>query len=150
MTMADPPKVLAELWRAAGHSEAALDAVTLDGTEPVLPSSFAVGTAAQATVAASALAAGELWRLRTGRRQAVRVDMRNAGIEFRSERYLLIDGKPPPEHRDKTVGLYRCGDGPLGAAAYEFAAPSRRYAKALECRIRTRLGAARARALAGF
>jgi crotonobetainyl-CoA:carnitine CoA-transferase CaiB-like acyl-CoA transferase len=37
--------------------------------------------------------------------------MRNAGIEFRSERYLLVDGKPPPEHRDKTVGLYRCGDG---------------------------------------
>jgi crotonobetainyl-CoA:carnitine CoA-transferase CaiB-like acyl-CoA transferase len=37
--------------------------------------------------------------------------MRNAGIEFRSERYLLVDGHPPHEHRDKTVGLYRCRDG---------------------------------------
>jgi len=104
-------KVLADLWQAAGHDSAALDSVTLSGSEPVLPSSFAIGTAAQATVAASALAAGELWHLRTDRQQQISVDMRDAGIEFRSERYLLIDGKPPHEHRDKTVGLYRCGDG---------------------------------------
>ncbi len=62
-------------------------------------------------MAAAALAANELWRLRTGQRQRVSVDMRHAGIEFRSEALLLLDGKPPPEHRDKTVGLYRCGDG---------------------------------------
>jgi crotonobetainyl-CoA:carnitine CoA-transferase CaiB-like acyl-CoA transferase len=37
--------------------------------------------------------------------------MRHAGIEFRSERYLRVDGKPPHEHRDKTVGVYRTGDG---------------------------------------
>jgi len=37
--------------------------------------------------------------------------MRHAGIEFRSERYLRLDGKPPHEHRDKTVGVYRTGDG---------------------------------------
>ena len=104
-------RVLADLWRAAGQPEAGLEAVTLTGAEPVLPSSFAIGTAAQATVAASALAANELWHLRTGRRQRVSVDMRHAGIEFRSERYLRIDGKPPHEHRDKTVGLYRTGDG---------------------------------------
>ena len=84
----------------------------MTGAEPVLPSSRSrIGTAAQATVAASALAANELWHLRTGRRQRVSVDMRHAGIEFRSERYLRLDGKPPPEHRDKTVGLYRTGDG---------------------------------------
>jgi len=103
-------KVLAELWNMTGHDSAGLAAVTLTGTEPVLPSSFAVGTAAHTTIAASALAANELWRLRTGRRQHVSVDMRDAGIEFRSERYLQIDGKPPHEHRDKTVGLYRTAD----------------------------------------
>src|SRR6185436_19368624 len=106
-----PRKILADLWRAAGQPEAGLEAVSLAGAEPALPSSFAVGTAAQATVAASALAANELWHLRTGRRQHVSVDMRHAGIEFRSERYLQIDGKPPHEHRDKTVGLYRTKDG---------------------------------------
>src|SRR5688572_4519174 len=111
MSASAPKEVLAQLWRAAGHSDAGLDAVTLTGSEPILPSSFAVGTAAQVTVAASALAAAELWRLRTGRQQQVSVDMRDAGIEFRSDHYVLVDGKPPPEHRDRIVGLYRCGDG---------------------------------------
>ena len=110
MSIPSPKKVLADLWYAASQPEAALEAMTLTGTEPVLPSSFAAGTAAQATVAASALAANELWHLRTGKRQRVSVDMRHAGIEFRSERYTRIDGKPPHEHRDKTVGLYRTKD----------------------------------------
>ena len=106
-----PKRILADLWRAAGHSDAALSAVTLTGSEPVLPSSFAVGTMAQATVAASALAAAELWRLRTGRQQTVSVDMRDAAIEFRSDHYLSIDGTPVEDHRDRIAGLYRCGDG---------------------------------------
>src|SRR6266705_3418907 len=98
MTAPDPRSVLAALWRAAAHPEAALDAIELSGAEPVLPSSFAIGTAAQATIAAAALAAAELWRLRTGRRQRVGVDMRSAAIEFRSERYLRIDGAPHAEY----------------------------------------------------
>src|SRR6266481_9356697 len=92
MTAPLSKNVLAALWRAAGQPEAALDSIELTGAEPVLPSSFAVGTAAQATVGAAALAAGELWRLRTGRRQSVRVDMRDAAIEFRSEHYLRVNG----------------------------------------------------------
>jgi len=111
MAAANPKNALAALWRAADAPEAALAAVELTGAEPVLPSSFAVGTAAQATIAAAALAAGELWRLRKGTRQAVRVDMRSAAIEFRSERYLRIDAKPCPEYHDPIAGLYRCGDG---------------------------------------
>src|SRR5204862_970798 len=111
MSPPPPQKVLAHLWRAAGQPEAGLEAITLAGAEPALPSSFAVGTVAQATAAASALAANELWHPRTGRRHRVSIDMRHAGIEFRSERYLRVDGKPPHEHRDKTVGVYRTGDG---------------------------------------
>jgi hypothetical protein len=110
MNAPNPKAVLAALWRAGGHPEAALDAVELTGAEPMLPSSFAVGTAAQATIGAAALAAGELWRLRTGRRQSVRVDMRDAAIEFRSERYLRVDEAQPAEYHDKIHGLYRCGD----------------------------------------
>jgi crotonobetainyl-CoA:carnitine CoA-transferase CaiB-like acyl-CoA transferase len=111
MSCPDPVTVLAGLWRLAGHDAAALSSVALTGAEPILPCSFAVGTAAQATIAASALAAGELWRQRTGRRQRVAVDMRAAGIEFRSERYLRVDGKVPDEYHDSTAGLYCCGDG---------------------------------------
>jgi crotonobetainyl-CoA:carnitine CoA-transferase CaiB-like acyl-CoA transferase len=112
MTAPPPPKqVLAALWRLTGQPAAALEAVELTGSGPVLPSSFAVGTAAQTTVAASALAAAELWRLRTGRQQRVSVAMRDAAIEARSEHYLAIDGKPLDDIRDKIAGLYRCGDG---------------------------------------
>src|SRR5688500_5304621 len=111
MSTRSPIEVLADLWREAGQPEAALDAVTLTGAEPVLPSSFRVGTAAQATIAAATLAASELWRRRTGRRQRVSVDMRDAAIEFRSEHYLRVDGTPVADHRDKIAGLYRCGDG---------------------------------------
>ena len=111
MTASTAKHVLADIWRAAGHAEAALETVDLTGSEPVLPSSFRVGTAAQTTIAAAALAASELWRLRTGRSQRVSVDMRSAAIEFRSERYLRVDGKPPSEYHDPIAGLYRCGDG---------------------------------------
>jgi crotonobetainyl-CoA:carnitine CoA-transferase CaiB-like acyl-CoA transferase len=106
-----PKDALAALWRHAGMADAALDAVTLTGAEPVLPSTFAIGTAAQATIAAAALSAAELFRLRTGRGQQVSVAMRDAAIEFRSERYLRVDGASPKDLWDKIAGLYRCGDG---------------------------------------
>src|SRR6202042_1936731 len=111
MSPPDPKAVLAGLLRTAGLDDAALSDVSLTGSEPVLPSSFATGTGAQASVAASALAAAELWRLRTGKRQHVSVDMRHAAVEFRSERYLQIDGAPYDEYHDDLAGLYRCGDG---------------------------------------
>ena len=106
-----PLDALGSLWREAGQDAAALAHVELPGAEPVLPSSFAVGTAAQVSIAAAALAAAELWRLRTGEHQRVRVPMRDAAIEFRSERYLRVDGQPTPEPWDKIAGAYRCGDG---------------------------------------
>jgi crotonobetainyl-CoA:carnitine CoA-transferase CaiB-like acyl-CoA transferase len=111
MAALDPADVLIELWSDAGLDDAALEDVAFTGSEPVLPSSFAVGTAAQATIGAAALAAAELWRLRGGRRQRVAVEMRDAAIEFRSERYLRVDGKDPDDHHDQIAGLYRCGDG---------------------------------------
>src|SRR6202051_2203452 len=111
MSAPDPKTVLAGLLRTAGLDDTALSEVSLTGSEAALPSSFATGPAAQPTVAASALAAANLWRLRTGKRQHVSVAMRHAAVEFRSERYLRIDGKPYEESHDDIAGLYRCGDG---------------------------------------
>lgn len=37
--------------------------------------------------------------------------MRHAAVEFRSERYLRVDGQPAPEAWDKIAGAYQCGDG---------------------------------------
>ncbi|KWR78648.1 CoA transferase [Cupriavidus sp. IDO] len=107
----EPSEVVAALWRDAGMPAEALGHLSLTGAEPVLPSSFAVGTAAQASLSASALAAAALWAQRTGRWQQVGVDMRHAITEFRSERYLRVDGGAAPELWDKIAGTYQCGDG---------------------------------------
>ena len=111
MSAPDPNTLLTTLWRDAGQDASALGQMEFTGAEPVLPSSFAVGAAAQVTIGAAALAAAELWRLRTGRRQSVGIAMRHAAIEFRSERYLRVNGKRPDEYHDDLAGLYRCGDG---------------------------------------
>ena len=102
---------LSEIWRTVGGDALALARVRLTGAEPALPSSFKVGTAAQATIAASALAASEVDRTRNGRAQQVVVDMRHAVAEFIRERLYTIDGKPPPPAWDKIAGTYQTGDG---------------------------------------
>src|SRR5215472_773376 len=108
--MQTPREILKHLWRLAGGEPTALDAVTLTGEEPQLPSSFRVAAAAQASIAASALAAAEIWNLRSGEQQSVAVDMVHAVAECRSERYLRVDGKPPPPAWDPTAGIYLTGD----------------------------------------
>jgi crotonobetainyl-CoA:carnitine CoA-transferase CaiB-like acyl-CoA transferase len=108
--MQSPSEILADLWKLAGGEPAALDTVTLTGEEPQLPSSFRVAAAAQASVAAAGLAAAQIWKLRSGRSQNVAVDMRHAVVECRSERYLRVDGKPPPPTWDIIAGVYNTGD----------------------------------------
>jgi crotonobetainyl-CoA:carnitine CoA-transferase CaiB-like acyl-CoA transferase len=106
-----PTEATAHIWQLGGGDPSALDHLTLTGEEPALPSTFAVGTMAQATVAASALAAAEFWRARTGRQQRVAVDMCHAAAEFRSERYLQVEGVPERSVWDKVAGVYKVGDG---------------------------------------
>lgn len=64
--MIAPGQVVERLWRDAGLDPGALARLHLTGCEPVLPSSFRVGTAAQASLAAAALASAEIGRLRPG------------------------------------------------------------------------------------
>lgn len=109
--MNTPRDILHQLWTASGGNAAALDAVTLIGQEPVLPSSFRVDAAAQVSIAAAGLAAAEIWRMRSGEAQRVTVDIRHAAVECRSERYLRVDDKPPPPAWDAIAGVYRTGDG---------------------------------------
>ena len=104
----DPRAALASLWRAGGWSPDALNRLTLSGEEPVLASSFAVGTAAQVSTAAAALAAAEIGRLRNGLVQDVAVDMRHAALECCG--FFTIEGKRL-EVWDKLAGLYPCSDG---------------------------------------
>jgi crotonobetainyl-CoA:carnitine CoA-transferase CaiB-like acyl-CoA transferase len=105
-----PSEILSDLWTLGGGELSALDAAKLTGEEPQLPSSFRVAAAAQASIAAAGLAAAQIWKLRSGQSQHVAVDMRHAVIECRSERYLRVDGKPPPPAWDAIAGIYRTRD----------------------------------------
>ena len=104
----NPADALAGLWQLAGLPGPALGFGSLSGHDPVLPSSFAVGTAAQVTIAAAALAACEVGHARGTDRQQVSVAMEHAALECTG--WFSIDGRVP-EMWDKVSGLYRCADG---------------------------------------
>ena len=106
----NPREILGDIWTSVGGDPAALDAIRLTGDEPQLPSSFRVAAAAQASVAATGLAAAGIWKLRSGQSQQVAVDMRHAVVECRSERYLRVDDKPPPPAWDAIAGVYKTRD----------------------------------------
>lgn len=97
---------LRSLWQSAGLPTDVLKQLWLTGEDPVLPSSFALGCAAQASLGAAALAAVELGRRRNGVRQRVAVDMREAALECTGR--FTLDGRTP-ELWDPLAGLYRCG-----------------------------------------
>ena len=97
---------LAALWQLAALPTEALAHADVAGYQPVLPSSFDVATAAQASLGAAALAAAELWHLRTGQRQQVSVDRAHAALECIG--HFALDGRVP-DLWDKLSGLYPCG-----------------------------------------
>ncbi|CAN5886929.1 CoA transferase [soil metagenome] len=102
----DPNAIVADIWHAAGLPQHALQRLVLTGHDPALPSSFAVGTAAQASLAAAALAATQVGQHRNGLRQKVSVDMRHAALECCGR--FTVDGRTP-ELWDRIAGLYACG-----------------------------------------
>src|SRR5215470_95682 len=134
MAMQSPREILSDVWTSVGGDAAALDAVTLTGDEPQLPSSFRVAAAAQVSIAASGLAAAEIWKLRGGEAQSVAVDMRHAAVECRSERYLRVDGKPPPPAWDAIAGVYRTGDNRFVRCHTNFPHHRDAVCKVLDCK----------------
>jgi len=103
---------LAALVRLGGLPPAAADTVEIVGSDPVWPIRYRVVGPGAAAIAATGLAAAELWKIRTGRRQYVRVQARAAAAALRSARYLRIDGeKPPDDPRKKLTDFYRLRDG---------------------------------------
>lgn len=101
-------EVLDGIWRQAGLPAEALPFARLTGADPVLPSSFAVGVAAQSAIAAAALASCELGHLRGSPRQQVGVDMQHAALDCTG--WFSLDGRVP-DPWDTFSGLYRCADG---------------------------------------
>lgn len=111
MADASPRRILEDLWHLAGLRPDSLGEVVLTGTEPALPSSFRIGAAAQASIAATTAAVAALYAARGGPAQVARIDMRHAAVEFLSERYLALDGGNAGARWDSIAGTYRAGGG---------------------------------------
>src|SRR4051794_24850798 len=93
-----------------GDTQAA-DVTFTGGADPVLPTPFRVGAAGAATLAATGLAATELWQARTGRRQRVTVDLRQATAALRSSHYIQLAGAGVSSARNTIMGFYPTRDG---------------------------------------
>jgi len=102
---------LTVLTQLAGLPAPTPDTVQIDGIDPLFPTRYRVVAPGAAAIAATGLAASELWALRTGRRQKVRVGAYAAAAALRSSRYLKINGERPSEAGEKITGFYQLKDG---------------------------------------
>ena len=69
----------------------------ITGSDLLLQTPYKFVAPGAATIAATGLAAAELWKLKTGRSQKVSLTMHAAAAAMRSPRYLKIDVKKPEE-----------------------------------------------------
>src|SRR6478672_1998211 len=81
------------------------------GADPVLPTSFRIGETSAAALAATGLAVSDLWELRTGRKQQVAVDQRQATASLRSGHYLKMENTDVSRERNPVMGMYPAKDG---------------------------------------
>lgn len=96
----------------AGWPESLADSVEITGgADPILPTPFRIGETSAATLAAVGLAAGDLWKLRTGRTQHVAIDSRQATASLRSGHYLTIDGTYVSPAPNAVMGTYPAKNG---------------------------------------
>src|SRR5215468_2796257 len=100
-------ETLKTILPVAGWTDDHSSDVSFSGTaDPVLPTPFRIGVAGSATVAAAALAAARLWEMRTGRRQQVEVDLRQATASLRSGNYMKLGDGALSTARHGIMGVY--------------------------------------------
>ena len=103
---------LGSILAAAGWSAEQADGVKFSGgADPVLPTPFRIGAAGAATLAASGIAAAELWRLRSGRWQDIGVDVRQATASLRSGHYMKLGDGEVSAGRNPIMGVYPARNG---------------------------------------
>ncbi|MPZ43817.1 MAG: CoA transferase [Betaproteobacteria bacterium] len=96
----------------AGWPEARLREVEIAGSyDPILPTSFRITETGTAALAAVGLAVSDLWEMRTGRRQKIAIDTRQATASLRSGHYLVMEGQPVDFGRHTIMGVYPAKNG---------------------------------------
>lgn len=110
--MTTPLDALRRVLPVTGWPDDAAAAVTFTGgLDPAVPTPFKVGVAGAATIAAAGLAAARLWEQRTGRKQKVAVDVRQATASMRSGTYMKLGDGALNHARNSIMGTYPTRDG---------------------------------------
>ena len=103
---------LRTLLPIAGWAEDRASEVEITGdSDPILPTPFLIGETSAAALSAVGLAVSDLWDLRTGRRQEIAVDTRQATASLRSGNYMQMDGTPVSSDRNPVMGVYPAMNG---------------------------------------
>ena len=107
-----PQDALRGILRTAGLPAGRAERVVFaGGTDPILPTPFRIGVAGAATLAATGLAAADLWETRTGRTQDVGVDVRQATASLRSGHYMKLGDGALSHARNSIMGVYPAKNG---------------------------------------
>src|SRR5437879_10069852 len=96
---------------AGWRDERAREVEITGDADPILPTSFRIGETSAAALAAVGLAVADLWELRTGRRQEIAIDTRQATASLRSGHYMKLDGAPVSTDRNTIMGVYPAKNG---------------------------------------
>jgi crotonobetainyl-CoA:carnitine CoA-transferase CaiB-like acyl-CoA transferase len=105
-------RALLTILPLAGWPEERAREVEITGTaDPILPTPFRITETSTATLAAVGLAVSDLWELRTGRRQGIAIDTRQATASLRSGNYLKLDGMHVSNARNTVMGFYPAKNG---------------------------------------
>ncbi|MCH9671666.1 MAG: CoA transferase [Gammaproteobacteria bacterium] len=82
----------------------------IGSSDPLLPTPYKITQTATATLAAVGLAVSDLWEMRTGREQDIRIDAGHATASLRSTKYLRLNGAKVNTERNAVMGMYPAKD----------------------------------------
>jgi crotonobetainyl-CoA:carnitine CoA-transferase CaiB-like acyl-CoA transferase len=103
--------ILESLFEQTGLGGSRASEVEVVGADPVYPTRLRIGEAAAAALAACGVVASDLWQLRTGRRQRVRIEVRAAAAALLSFAHLRGGSSDLRRLQGATTALYAGRDG---------------------------------------
>ena len=82
------PTAFEEVMAARGKGMPAAGEVSIEGNDPVLSSGFRIGETCAAVLGGVGVAVNDIWEMRTERRQAAKISVRQAAAGLKSSSYL--------------------------------------------------------------
>jgi crotonobetainyl-CoA:carnitine CoA-transferase CaiB-like acyl-CoA transferase len=105
-----PTTMLRDVLEALERPPDTRDDIEIVGRDPKLPTRFRIGEAGAATLAAVGLTVSDLWAMRSGRTQRIRIETSAAAGALRSSGYLRCENARPPTAWDAISGFYQTRD----------------------------------------